>query len=141
MKLIIIRISLFCVSLLICLNSCVIYQERGPTIYDATASTEEGKKFVEKYDVMYICEDVVSVFFADLSRSEAGVFAVDVKFTKDGKIQYRAVPGELVVIYGLEPEFTWWNNHGIWVAIPLLIIMAILSLLISVVIYKFIHDL
>ncbi|UCH62794.1 MAG: hypothetical protein JSU77_13575 [Fidelibacterota bacterium] len=131
-------ISLFFISLLVSLNSCVVYQEGGPAIYDATASSDEGKKFVEKYNVKYICENVVSILFADLSRSESGVFAVDVELTKEGKIQFRQVSGEFVLIYGLEPKFSWWHNHGIWIAIPLVIIISVLSLLITIAVYKII---
>lgn len=134
------EIIFFYVCLLIGLNSCVISQEGGPQVYEATASTEEGKKLVEEYDVKYISENVVNLFFADISRSKSGIFAIDVKFTDEGKIQYRPIRGELVVLYGLEPKFSWWNNHGIWIAIPLLLIMIVLGCLISAWIYNIFHD-
>jgi hypothetical protein len=123
-------IIFFYVCLLIGLNSCVISQEGGSKVYEATASTEEGEKLVAEYDVKYICENVISLFFADISRSKSGIFAIDVKYTMEGKIQYRPISGELTVIYGLEPKFSWWDNHGLWVAIPLTLIMIFLGCLI-----------
>ncbi|MEW6194737.1 MAG: hypothetical protein AB1521_06260 [Bacteroidota bacterium] len=118
------------------LGGCVITQEGGPAIYEATASTELGKEFVKKNNVKYICEDAVSIFFADIYRSDYGIFATDVTLTNEGKIQYRPISRGLALLYGLEPKFSWWNDHGIWLAIPLVLIMFILGALIVGAIYR-----
>jgi hypothetical protein len=125
-------IGLTCSLVLSGLSCCapVFWQEGGPAIYDVTASTKQGREFVDKYDVKYICENVVSIYGADVSRSKSGVFAIDVEVLDDGRIRYKPLPAAIAVIYGLEPRFTWWHKHGCWVAFPLACVMIGLTILI-----------
>lgn len=96
-------------------TSCV-YQFGGAEIYEATAWTQEGKEFVKQYQVKYICPEVYGLYWADIHRS-AGVFAIDVRETDDGKIAYKAIEEKYVLALGLEPKFSWWNRNGKYFAL------------------------
>ena len=112
---------------------CFISQEGGVGVYAATASTKEGREFVEKYEVKYICGDVWSIFFADISRSESGVFAIDVEVSEDGSVRFKPLPAVFTSLYGLEPRFAWWQEHGIWIILAPLILFFVLCAVAGVV--------
>ena len=88
---------------------------------------------MEKYEVKYICGDVWSIFFADISRSESGVFAIDVEVSEDGSVRFKPLPAVFTSLYGLEPRFAWWQEHGIWIILAPLILFFVLGALAGVV--------
>ncbi len=102
------KISLVIMSLavLVSMSGCE-YHFGGAKIFDATASTEEGKNFVKKNNVKYICKNVYGVLWSDFYRSD-GVYAINLIKTKEGKIQYKSIKKDWVDRLGLLPKYTWW---------------------------------
>lgn len=69
--------AILCLYVMISLSGCV-YHSGGARVFDATASTEVGKKFVKIYNVKYICKEVRGLFWTDFYRSKEGIYAVGV---------------------------------------------------------------
>ena len=115
-------IGVLLMSIALCGFGCV-YQAGGGELYDATATTEEGKEFVKKLDVKYLCKEVYGIYWTDFHRTECE-FAVDVNKTGD-TISYNGLDQEAVKELGLKPNFTWWENFGMWVILIVLVVIVV----------------
>jgi len=108
--------------LLVSSSRCIVSQEGGVSLYDVTASTEAGRKFVQENHVQYICRDTWGVFFADLKRNDChfGIVAPDQR-------HWTAVDPYRAAVFGLKPAFTWWDRFGCWIAIPVGFLLCIVG--------------
>ena len=104
-------LSILCLSILVGLSGCQIYY--GAKVYDVTASTEEGKRYIEKYQVRYVCQEAFGIFYTDIIRSKDGVYAIHVKKdTFSNKIQYIPINKNYAERLGLKPDFSFWDTYG-----------------------------
>lgn len=115
-----------CILILTCLAGCV-YQNGGASVYEATALTDEGKELVKRLNIKYVCSDVYSLYFADILRSN-GVFAIDVKETNDGHIQYKVIDQKYISQFKLVPVFSWWDIYGKFIFLIIFVIIAIFKI-------------
>lgn len=122
-----IALAILCLGFTVASSGCE-YHLGGAKIFDATASTEEGRKFVEGFHVKYVCHNVYGAFWSDFYRSKDGVFAIDVERTNDGQITYKPIKEEVAAKLGISPKYSWWDTYGIWVSIPIMIIAILIYL-------------
>jgi hypothetical protein len=101
----------------LCTSGCLVYQAGGAKVYNATASTDLGRSYVEEYHLKYVCRNTWGLFFSDVWRGDC-LFATDVE-EKGDQIQWRQVDSDLAQRLELKPAFTFWNTFGCWIAIPL----------------------
>jgi len=101
----------------LCMSGCFVYQAGGAKVYNATASTDLGRSYVDEYHLKYVCRNTWGLFYSDVWRGDC-LFAADVE-EKDDQIQWRTVDADLAQKLELQPAFTFWNRFGCWIAIPL----------------------
>ena len=126
-------LTVLCLSILGSLFGCQYYS--GAKVYNATASTEEGKRYVKKYHIKYICKKVYGFYFTDFFRSKDGVYAINVR--KDrlaGEIRIRYIPinEKFARKIGLKPDFSWWEKYG---RIVIIVIIAVAGGFIALLTY------
>jgi len=89
--------------------------------YEVKSETIEGKKAIEDYKIRYYSPDTWTILGSDLKRSE-GVFVYLDQVTTDSS-DYKIISDESISKLSLQPHFSWWQRFGIWIAIPLGIIL------------------
>jgi hypothetical protein len=97
------------------------YHIGGAKVFDASASTEEGKRFVNEYKLKYICSSVYGLEYADFYRSDCK-FVSDVDWSNPEEIRYRVVQEEYVSKFSLQPGFSWWERNGKFIS-PIIVIL------------------
>ena len=76
---------------MISIGGCTYYIGKVKT-FDVTASTKEGKRFVEKYHVRYLTK-IYGALGTDFYKKE-GKYAINIKKTEDNRIQYTPIKKE-----------------------------------------------
>ena len=102
------------------------YHIGGGKVFEASASTEEGKRFVNEFQIKYICLSVYGIEYSDFYRSDC-LFATDVDQSNPEEIKYRAIKKDYVSRLGLQPNFSWWERNGKFVS-PIIVILIIVLL-------------
>lgn len=99
------------------------YHFGGAEVYDASASTEDGKSFVNEFQIKYICSSVYGLEYADFYRSGCK-FASNVDRSNPEELKYYVVKEEYVSKFSLQPSFSWWARNGKFVS-PIFVILII----------------
>lgn len=104
------------------------YHLGGAEVYDATAPTEEGKRFINEFRIKYVCSSVYGLEYSDIYRSGCQ-FATAVDRSNPEEIKYSVIKEEYVSQFNLQPDFSWWERNGRFIS-PIVVILLI------VIIYK-----
>ena len=109
---------ILCIGVCLLMTGCAVYHAGGGKSYDVKASTEEGVRFVNVFDIKLISKGVYGFFWTDFYVSKDCVYAMDVKVNgkdnifQSGTIRYKPIKEEYVERLGLEPDFSWWDKYG-----------------------------
>lgn len=85
-------LSILFIGLAIGLTSCdEIVDFGGVKVYNVTASTTEGKEFIKKHKVKYVCKEVFGFLGADFIRSRKHVYVTNFIRTKNGDLNFKLI--------------------------------------------------
>ena len=113
------RLIVLCCACLL-LGACE-YRINSSKLYDTTSTLEEGKKVIAAQNIQYMCEGVWELLWADLRRGSDCFYTI-----KQGEQYFKADVAAIQKL-GIVPVFSFWAQYGIWIAIPIVIIIIVIS--------------
>lgn len=98
------------------------YHFGGAKVFDASASTEEGKRAISEFQIKYICSSVYGLEFSDFYRSGCQ-FATGIDRSKQDELKYQTIKEEYVSKFNLQPDFSWWDRNGMYVSLAVILLL------------------
>ncbi len=109
---------------LLTLSGCV-YRAGSTKFYGVTSQLPQGQKAIAENEIRYACEGVWDLWGADLRRG-SDCYYVFLKGSDWYKLDSNYT-GQMQ----LHPRFSFWNDWGIWMAVPLLIALTMMMVLLG----------
>jgi len=112
--------------LIVSLSGCIIlYHWGGAKVFAVKSSVPAATEFVQEYGLKYVCFKTYGLFYADFYRTDCS-FAVEVGKDAEGKRSFAPINDALAEELGLEPDFSFWDRFGSWLAVVLLLLVIFL---------------